>query len=65
MSENQLNEEAILDDIVTSPYKYGFTTDIATEEFEKGINSRIVNQISRKKNEPPFLLKFREKAFTN
>ena len=28
MSEKQLNEDAILDDIVTTPYKYGFTTDI-------------------------------------
>jgi Fe-S cluster assembly protein SufB len=65
MPENQLNEEAILDDIVASPYKYGFTTDIATEDFEKGLNSKIVKQISSKKNEPPFLLKFREKAFTN
>ena len=59
MPENQLNEEAILDDIVTSPYKYGFTTDIATEDFEKGLNSKIVKQISSKKNEPLFLLKFR------
>ena len=65
MSENQLKEEDILDDIVASPYKYGFTTDIATEEFEKGLSKETVRQISAKKNEPPFLIKFREKAFNN
>ena len=65
MSEKQLNEDAILDDIVTTPYKYGFTTDIATEEFEKGLNAGVVKKISDKKNEPEFLLKFREKAFNS
>ena len=43
MSEKKLNEsEAVLDSIVTTPYKYGFTTDIAVEDFEKGLNSKIV-----------------------
>jgi|TARA_B100000683_G_C12480452_1_gene551169 Fe-S cluster assembly protein SufB len=64
MAQDQLNEsEAILDSIVTTPYKYGFTTDVETEEFEKGLNKEIVKKISSKKNEPEFLLKFREKAF--
>ena len=66
MAKNQSNEsEAILDAIVTTPYKYGFTTNLETEEFEKGLNSQIVKKISGKKNEPDFLLKFREKAFLN
>jgi len=63
MSEKQVNEEAVLKNIVDTPYKYGFTTDIDTEEFEKGLSSKIVKKISSKKNEPKFLLKFREKAF--
>ena len=41
-----LDEEAILDDIVASPYKYGFTTDLETEEFEKGLSQEIVEKIS-------------------
>ena len=66
MAEKQLKEEdAILDDIVTTPYKYGFTTDIETEEFEKGLDIGVVRKISRIKEEPDFLLKFREKAFTS
>jgi Fe-S cluster assembly protein SufB len=65
MAEKKLNESEAIDAIVTSPYKYGFTTNIDVEEFEKGLNSQIVKKISKKKNEPDFLLKFREKAFLN
>jgi Fe-S cluster assembly protein SufB len=64
MTEKQLNEsDIVLDTIVTSPYKYGFTTDIETEEFEKGLSAEVVKKISYKKKEPSFLLKFREKAY--
>jgi len=50
MVENQINkEEALLEDIVATPYKYGFTTNIETEEFEKGLNQEIVRKISSKK----------------
>ena len=64
MAEDQLNKsDEILDAIVTSPYKYGFTTDVETEEFEKGLNEDIINKISLKKNEPGFLLAFRQKAY--
>jgi Fe-S cluster assembly protein SufB len=59
------DSETILDEIVTQPYKYGFKTAIETEEFPKGINLNIVEQISLKKNEPQFLKDFRIKAFKN
>jgi Fe-S cluster assembly protein SufB len=64
MVDKQLYEtEAVLEEIVTSPYKFGFKTEIETEDFPKGINKEIVNKISRKKQEPEFLEKFRNKAF--
>ena len=64
MAEDQLNKsDEILDEIVTSPYKYGFTTDLETEEFEKGLNEDIIKKISFKKDEPEFLLAFRQKAY--
>jgi Fe-S cluster assembly protein SufB len=65
MGEKQTSniEEAVLDDIVTTPYKYGFKTDIETEKFPKGINIDIVKKISKKKKEPKFLRHFRERAF--
>ena len=66
MVEKRANEsDIVLDEIVTTPYKYGFTTDIEIEEFEKGLNLDIVKKISNKKEEPLFLQKFREKAFTS
>jgi Fe-S cluster assembly protein SufB len=64
MADNQANNsDAILDAIVATPYKYGFTTDLETEEFEKGLNQDIVRKISLKKDEPEFLKNFRIKAF--
>jgi Fe-S cluster assembly protein SufB len=44
-------------------YKYGFTTPIASEMFPKGLTEETVRAISAKKNEPPFLLAWRLKAF--
>ena len=43
------NSESILKDIVESPYKYGFKTEIETEQFPKGVNNKIISQISDKK----------------
>ena len=39
------NSESILKDIVESPYKYGFKTEIETEQFPKGVNNKIISQI--------------------
>ena len=50
MPENQLNESEEIDDIVATPYKFGFTTDIETEEFEKGLNREVLRKISAKKH---------------
>ena len=44
-------------------YKYGFYTDIEVEEFPKGLNEDIVRLISKKKEEPKWLLDYRLKAF--
>ena len=49
--------------IENSEYKYGFYTDIETEEFPKGLNEDIVRLISKKKEEPEWLLEYRLKAF--
>lgn len=50
-------------DILNNEYKYGFYTDIETEEFPKGLNEGIVRMISAKKQEPEWLLEYRLKAF--
>ncbi|MEN9653960.1 MAG: FeS assembly protein SufB [Chlamydiota bacterium] len=46
-----------------APYQYGFVTPIETEVFPPGLNEDVVKAISAKKNEPPFLLDFRLKAY--
>jgi Fe-S cluster assembly protein SufB len=46
-----------------SDYKYGFSTAIETESLPKGLTEDTVREISAKKNEPPFLLDFRLKAY--
>ena len=63
--EKQTNDsEKVLEEIVVTPYKYGFKTEIENENFPKGLNQEIVDQISRKKDEPLFMSQFRAQAFS-
>ncbi len=50
-------------DTANNDYKYGFVTDIETEEFPRGLNEEIIRTISRKKGEPDWMLEFRLRAF--
>ncbi|MEL6122896.1 MAG: Fe-S cluster assembly protein SufB, partial [Bacteroidota bacterium] len=52
-----------LEEHTRSDYKYGFTSDIDTEVFAKGLDEAVVRAISAKKNEPSFLTEWRLKAF--
>ena len=49
--------------LTASKYKYGFTTEIAMEEFPKGLNEDIIRLISAKKQEPEWMLAWRLKAY--
>ncbi len=44
-------------------YKYGFVTEIETDSAPRGLNEDIVRFISKKKNEPSWMLDFRLKAY--
>ena len=44
-------------------YKYGFVSDVQTEEFPQGLNEDIIRRISAIKEEPEFVLEFRLKAY--
>ncbi len=61
MSES--NDEKILAEVTGSEYKYGFTTDIESENAPKGLNEDIIRFISSKKEEPDWLLEWRLDAF--
>jgi Fe-S cluster assembly protein SufB len=49
--------------LVNQPYKYGFVTNIETEQIPRGLSEDVVRLISAKKNEPEFMLEFRLKAY--
>ncbi len=55
--------KSIIDDVTSSDYKYGFTTDIDTDTIPVGLSEEVVRLISAKKHEPDWLLEFRLKAF--
>jgi len=58
MAEN----DKIIEEVTTSDYKYGFTTDIEQEFAAIGLTEDTVRFISAKKNEPEWLLNWRLKA---
>ena len=60
MGTEQTSVSDILED---ETYKFGFTTDVESETFAKGLDEDVVRAISKKKEEPQFMLDFRLKAF--
>jgi Fe-S cluster assembly protein SufB len=55
-------ETSTLHDFTNREYEAGFVTDIESETVAPGLNEDVVRLISRKKNEPEFLLEWRLKA---
>ncbi len=53
----------ILDEVANSEYKWGFVSNIESENAPKGLSEDTVRFISAKKNEPEWLLEWRLKAF--
>jgi Fe-S cluster assembly protein SufB len=49
--------------LVNREYKYGFVTDIESDVAPKGLSEDVIRLISAKKNEPPFMLEWRLKAY--
>lgn len=49
--------------IVNQEYKLGFETDIQTEQAPLGLNEGIISFISKKKDEPEWMLQWRLKAY--
>ena len=52
-----------IENLVQSDYKYGFVTDVENDSAPPGLNEGIVRLISKKKNEPEWLLEWRLKAY--
>src|SRR5687767_97662 len=52
-----------IESLVTREYQHGFVTDVETETVPRGLSEDTVRLISAKKNEPPFMLDWRLKAY--
>lgn len=48
---------------LNAEYKHGFVTEVETETIPRGVNEDVIRLISRKKNEPEWLLEYRLKAY--
>jgi Fe-S cluster assembly protein SufB len=53
----------IIEEIAQSEYKFGFVSDIESDNAPKGLNEDIIRFISEKKQEPEWLLLYRLTAF--
>src|SRR5258706_3076656 len=56
------DEQKIIEDIALRDYKWGFTSDIESDNAPKGLTEDIVRFISAKNNEPQWMLDLRLKA---
>ncbi|MDY6122301.1 MAG: Fe-S cluster assembly protein SufB [Porphyromonas sp.] len=63
MKDEKDTQQDIIEEVTATEYKYGFTTDIATETIPRGLSEEVVRLISRKKGEPDWLLEFRLQAY--
>jgi Fe-S cluster assembly protein SufB len=54
-----INTTNTLDKYTKDSYKYGFITDIDSERPKKGLDEEIIKFISKKKNEPDWMLSWR------
>lgn len=61
--EERKDDSRVIDDVTSGDYKSGFVTDVDTEVIPVGLSEDVVRLISRKKNEPEWLLDFRLKAY--
>jgi Fe-S cluster assembly protein SufB len=59
MSENT----DILQVVTEQDYKYGFSTTLETDSIEPGLSPEVIAQISKKKNEPEYMLNWRLEAY--
>jgi Fe-S cluster assembly protein SufB len=55
--------DKILEEITSSEYKWGFTSNIDTDIVPPGLNEDIIRFISAKKEEPEWMLEWRLKAY--
>lgn len=58
-----MTERHYIETVVNQSYQHGFVTDVETDTIPVGLSEETVRLISKKKNEPDFLLQWRLKAY--
>lgn len=58
-----VQDEALLKQLKTDTYKWGFETDIEMDILPKGLDENVIRSISARKNEPDWMLEWRLKAY--
>lgn len=53
----------VIETVVNQNYQHGFVTEIDADTLPPGLNEDVIRAISKKKNEPEFLLEWRLNAF--
>jgi len=61
--EDKLSQNKVLEEVTGSDYKYGFVSDIENDAAPMGLDEGTIRFISKKKEEPKWLLEFRLKAY--
>src|SRR5262245_60811534 len=57
------DERRYLDSVINKQYEHGFVTEVETDTIAPGLSEETIRLISRKKNEPEFMLEWRLKAY--
>ena len=52
-----------IQELATKEYKYGFVSDVEADEIPRGLSEEIIRMISKKKQEPEWLLEWRLKSY--
>ena len=52
-----------LNTFIGNEYRHGFVTEVETDTVPRGLTEDTIRLISARKNEPPFMLEWRLKAF--
>lgn len=56
-------ENDALNTLLQKDYEHGFVTSIESDTFPCGLNENVIREISKRKNEPEFMLEWRLKAY--
>lgn len=57
-------ENIALENFINKPYQYGFSTNVEKEKLNPGLNIETIKLLSKKKNEPNYMLEFRLKSYS-